>query len=175
MKKMLAALMCLLLLAVFSAAACASGLTIEDGSALLEELDQFPFFAETGETAVNVRAQMDAKAKKVGRLERGEELTVVYADLDEKGEMWYAVELQDGTSGFVRSDLLVKSREMDVMRAAYQPTEEQAEMSYIGNRKSKKFHETSCRTLPKENNRTYFSSREEAVSAGYNPCGNCHP
>jgi len=175
MKKGFAIGLCLLLMLVFSGAACASGMTITDGSALLEELDQFPFFAETGETAVNVRAEMDAKAKRVGRLERGEELTVVYADLNEKGEMWYAVELKDGTKGFVRSDLLVKSQEMTAMRAAYQPTAEQAEMEYIGNRKSKKFHKTSCRTLPKENNRTYFSSREEAISGGYDPCGNCKP
>ena len=173
MKKLLA--VWLVLMFVFAGAACASGLTIEDGSSLLEELSQFPFSAQTDETAVNVRAQTDAKSKKVGRLERGEELTVIYADLNEKGEMWYAVELEDGTKGFVRSDLLVKSQEMTVMRAAYQPTQEQAEMEYIGNRKSKKFHKTSCRTLPKENNRTYFTSREEAVNGGYDPCGNCNP
>ena len=108
MKKLLA--VWLVLMFVFAGAACASGLTIEDGSSLLEELSQFPFSAQTDETAVNVRAQTDAKSKKVGRLERGEELTVIYADLNEKGEMWYAVELEDGTKGFVRSDLLVKSQ-----------------------------------------------------------------
>ena len=175
MTKRFSVWLCLLIMLSFCAVACASGLTITDGSALLEELSQFPFAAETGEAAVNVRAQMDAKAKKVGRLERGEKLTVTSADLNEKGEMWYAVILADGTEGFIRSDLLVKSEEMAVMRAAYQPTAEQSEMEYIGNRKSKKFHVTSCRTLPKESNRTYFSSREDAVNAGYDPCGNCHP
>jgi len=175
MKRLLAVFLCLLGLLVFSCAACALDLTIEDGSALLEELDQFPFAAETGETAVNVRAEMSVKAKKIGQLARGEVLTVVYADLNDKGEMWYAVELSDGTKGFIRSDLLVKSEEMTAIREAYQPTAEEAEMEYIGNRKSKKFHFVSCRTLPKENNRTYFSSREEAVSEGYTPCGNCNP
>lgn len=175
MKRIGSILICLLLMFILSGAACASGLTIEDGSALLEELDQFPFLAETGETAVNVRSGMDAKSAKVGKLMRGEKLTVIYADLNAKGEMWYAVELEDGTDGFIRSDLLVKSEEMSVMRAAYQPTAEQAEMEYIGNRKSKKFHLDSCRTLPKESNRTYFSSREEAIHAGYDPCGNCSP
>jgi len=175
MKRLLAVFLCALLISVFCGAACASGLTIEDGSALLEELDQFPFTAETGEAAVNVRKEMDAKSEKVGRLVRGEKLTTVYADLNAKGEMWYAVELADGTKGFIRSDLLVKSEEMAVMRAANQPTDEEAAMEYIGNRKSKKFHVTTCRTLPKENNRTYFSSREEAVNEGYAPCGNCKP
>ena len=174
MKRLLIVFLCLIMLC-FSGSACASGLTIEDGTALLEEHSQFPFVAETGETAVNVRAEMNAKASKVGQLARGETLTVLYADLNDKGEMWYAVELVDGTEGFIRSDLLIKTEEMTAMRAANQPTAEQAEMEYIGNRRSKKFHLTSCRTLPKENNRTYFSSREEAVNEGYAPCGNCNP
>ena len=175
MRKGFVVFLCLLFVLALFGTAHASELTIMDGSALLEELDQFPFLAQTGETAVNVRAEMDAKSGKVGRLERGENLTVIYADLNERGEMWYAVELENGTKGFVRSDLLVKAETMDSMRAANQPTDEEAAMEYIGNRKSKKFHVTSCRTLPKENNRTYFSSREEAVSEGYAPCGNCKP
>ena len=175
MRKGFVVFLCLLEMIAFSCAAYASELTIMDGSVLLEELDQFPFLAQTGETAVNVRAEMDAKSEKVGRLERGENLTVTYADLNERGEMWYAVELENGTKGFVRSDLLVKSEAMAAMRAANQPTDEEAAMEYIGNRKSKKFHMTSCRTLPKENNRTYFSSRDEAIDKGYDPCGNCRP
>ena len=175
MRKGFVVFLCLLGMIAFSCAASASELTIMDGSVLREELDQFPFLAQTGETAVNVRAEMDAKSRKVGRLERGQNLTVIYADLNKSNEMWYAVELEDGTKGFVRSDLLVKSETMDSMRAANQPTDEEAAMEYIGNRKSKKFHVTSCRTLPKENNRTYFSSRDEAIAGGYEPCGNCKP
>ena len=47
--------------------------------------------------------------------------------------------------------------------------------SYIGNVNSHKFHLPSCRTLPAEHNRTFFDTREAAVSAGYSPCGNCKP
>ena len=47
--------------------------------------------------------------------------------------------------------------------------------AYIGNINSHKFHLPSCRTLPAENNRIFFDSRDEAVSAGYDPCGNCKP
>lgn len=46
---------------------------------------------------------------------------------------------------------------------------------YVGNVNSKKFHLPTCRTLPKEKNRTYFATRQEATDAGYSPCGNCKP
>ena len=46
---------------------------------------------------------------------------------------------------------------------------------YIGNKNTGKFHYQSCSTLPKEKNRIYFNSREEAVNYGYDPCGRCHP
>lgn len=49
------------------------------------------------------------------------------------------------------------------------------ETSYIGNVKSKKFHRPNCHTLPAEKNRAILSSRDEAINAGYFPCGNCQP
>lgn len=50
-----------------------------------------------------------------------------------------------------------------------------AESAYVGNVNSKVFHTERCKNLPDESNRTYFTGREEAVSAGYSPCGNCKP
>lgn len=47
--------------------------------------------------------------------------------------------------------------------------------AYIGNKNSKKFHLPSCNSLPKEENRVIFDSRDEAVKAGYSPCGVCKP
>lgn len=46
---------------------------------------------------------------------------------------------------------------------------------YIGNINSHKFHLPTCGSLPAEKNRVFFNSRQEAVSAGYDPCGNCDP
>lgn len=46
---------------------------------------------------------------------------------------------------------------------------------YIGNKNSKKFHKPDCLTLPAEKNRALFTSRANAVNAGYSPCGNCCP
>lgn len=47
--------------------------------------------------------------------------------------------------------------------------------TYIGNKSSKKFHLPSCSYLPDQNNQVTFDSREDALAAGYSPCGHCHP
>lgn len=47
--------------------------------------------------------------------------------------------------------------------------------SYIGNINTHKFHSPDCSGLPREDNRIYFSSREEAIEKGYSPCGRCRP
>lgn len=51
----------------------------------------------------------------------------------------------------------------------------QDEEEYIGNRHSKKFHYPSCHTLPKDKNRVYFNTRDEAIQNGYVSCKNCQP
>ncbi|MBQ8309541.1 MAG: MBL fold metallo-hydrolase [Clostridia bacterium] len=50
-----------------------------------------------------------------------------------------------------------------------------AEYAYIGNLNSKKYHALDCRSLPDEENRIYFTTREEAESKGYDACGICKP
>ncbi len=49
--------------------------------------------------------------------------------------------------------------------------------SYVGNSNSGKFHAPGCGDVNKmkPSNKVYFSSRDEAVGAGYSPCGHCHP
>ncbi len=51
-----------------------------------------------------------------------------------------------------------------------QPAED---MVYIGNKNSKTFHAEDCSNLPKKENRVEFSSYDEAIAAGYKPCGSC--
>lgn len=46
---------------------------------------------------------------------------------------------------------------------------------YIGNLNSKKYHRSSCSSLPEEKNRIYFTSKEEATKKKYDPCGICNP
>jgi competence protein ComEC len=56
------------------------------------------------------------------------------------------------------------------------PTEpDGGDITYIGNINSHVFHLPSCSSLPKEENRVYFSSREEAIQAGMTPCKRCNP
>ncbi|MDO5400114.1 MAG: MBL fold metallo-hydrolase [Eubacteriales bacterium] len=44
---------------------------------------------------------------------------------------------------------------------------------YIGNKNSKVFHAPDCASLPAEKNQVTFGTYEEAVEAGYKPCGGC--
>ncbi len=46
---------------------------------------------------------------------------------------------------------------------------------FIGNIKSMVVHSTQCKSLPSENNRIYFNTKEEALNMNYKPCGNCKP
>ena len=50
---------------------------------------------------------------------------------------------------------------------------EAAEQTFIGNKNSKKFHTPDCKNLPAEKNAVPFSSYQEAIDAGYSPCGSC--
>lgn len=49
--------------------------------------------------------------------------------------------------------------------------------AYVGNSASYKFHAEGCRAEQKirSDHRVYFETREEAVAAGYTPCGICRP
>lgn len=136
---------------------------------------QFPFLAQTNELAVNLRSEMDSASTEVGRLERGQQLTVLAAAINDLDEVWYAVALEDGTSGYIRSDLLIPSELLQAELMEHRAAYGEAQGEYIGNIKSKKFHLPTCRTLPKETNRVALESREAAIEKGYDPCGNCHP
>ena len=48
-------------------------------------------------------------------------------------------------------------------------------LTYIGNANSKIFHVSTCYSLPMEKNRVYFSTRQQAIDAGYRPCSKCNP
>jgi competence protein ComEC len=65
------------------------------------------------------------------------------------------------------------SEQSDVPEPSLKPSANAGE--YIGNRNTKKFHKTTCRTLPAEHNQVYLISKDVAISEGYDPCGNCKP
>lgn len=49
--------------------------------------------------------------------------------------------------------------------------------TYVGSAQSNKFHHPGCRWAKKikSGNLITFNSREEAINAGYSPCGTCNP
>ena len=50
--------------------------------------------------------------------------------------------------------------------------------TYILNTNTKKFHYPTCSSVSRmseKNKETYNGSRDDLISQGYDPCGNCHP
>ena len=47
--------------------------------------------------------------------------------------------------------------------------------NYIGNVNSKILHNSSCSSLPNEENRIYFNSKDEGINTGYRGCKRCNP
>jgi competence protein ComEC len=68
-----------------------------------------------------------------------------------------------------------KTITVQVTKGFSTPTTSPTETVYIGNKSSKTFHLDSCKSLPAEQNRAYFDSRQAALDAGYKPCGTCKP
>lgn len=145
---------------------------VKDTISFLCDGSLLPFKAATNEASVNVRAETSTKAKRVGKLKRGVALTVLDVLENDKNEIWYQIQLSDGTTGYIRSDLLSIVSEEEVAEIA---EETQKENRYIGNKKSKVFHRPSCGSLPSGKNQVYFSSRSYALAKGYKPCSHCDP
>ena len=72
-------------------------------------------------------------------------------------------------------------REAHAPAQAAPPEQPQAtaavQAAYVGNRNSMKFHSADCRYAAqiKAENRIAFDSAEQALIAGYTPCGACKP
>lgn len=70
------------------------------------------------------------------------------------------------------SDIVTNPTESDRTES---DTNAAAEYNYVGNLDSKKYHEITCGSLPNEDKRIYFITKEEAEAAGYIACGICKP
>ena len=56
--------------------------------------------------------------------------------------------------------------------------DEEAEVTYILNKNTKKFHYPDCpsvNTIKEKNKVVFYGTREEAIKMGYSPCGRCNP
>jgi competence protein ComEC len=82
-----------------------------------------------------------------------------------------------GTISFTTDgkDISVSTTKQPTADPTLPPTEPPNEIQYIGNRNTKVFHLPTCRSLPQEQNRVYFNSRQDAIDAGYTSCSICKP
>jgi hypothetical protein len=66
--------------------------------------------------------------------------------------------------------LAITAAEIDALIAANQPSK-----PFVGNTQSKTFHRHGCQYYFCASCTVQFATREEAIQAGYTPCGKCHP
>nr|AHF27185.1 metallo-beta-lactamase domain protein [uncultured bacterium Contig1777] len=55
---------------------------------------------------------------------------------------------------------------------------EAEEVTYVLNKKTKKFHYPTCssvKDIKPENRQDFYGTRDDAIALGYKPCGNCNP
>lgn len=83
-------------------------------------------------------------------------------------------------TGLLLGLLLVAGVAAAAQQVSGQPSNPQtvpnaAQVIYHGNIKSKKFHRPSCRYYNCRNCTARFTSRQEALAAGYIPCKVCRP
>lgn len=124
----------------------------------------FPQVGQANRKTVNVRQSAYAKGVKLEQLKKGDRLIVIGYAYDKDGDLWLNVRTDKGVEGFAAG------KYVDILEDAVLTTGD-----YIGNKNSRVFHRSSCANLPAEKNRVSFSSREEAVTAGFRPCKNCEP
>lgn len=81
----------------------------------------------------------------------------------------------EGTKAKVAEE---QTKETTVAEEPETTTEPVKEVTYILNTNTKKFHYPNCASVGdmKEKNKSeFYGSRDEAIAAGYDPCGRCHP
>lgn len=81
-------------------------------------------------------------------------------------------EAEDGSAPYGSSAVVTKPKQETTPQTDTNTT------TYIGNKNSKKFHYPYCHSVDqmKETNKKYMTcTRDQAISQGYSPCGNCNP
>lgn len=63
----------------------------------------------------------------------------------------------------------------DTQYEEHKSSTQDTSLPFIANKNTGKFHSSDCSGLPKEANRIYFKTAEEALQEGYEPCKNCRP
>lgn len=72
-------------------------------------------------------------------------------------------------------DKVISKKQSEVKKISDDENVINKTVAYVGNSKSRKFHYPTCNSARKIKNKVEFTSREDAINAGYTPCGKCHP
>lgn len=82
-----------------------------------------------------------------------------------------------GGTGEVHVTVAPVSGEPATIPSEAPPSPAAAQGAYTASTKSDKFHLPHCSSASRisEDNRVWFQTRDEAIAAGYSPCGKCQP
>lgn len=150
--------------------------------------------------AVNIRQKPNGDSKKMGSAKVGESFLITcayYTDtwhqIDYKGKICYvsAKYCDIVEKSEIASKAAVAAAAVAVQSATLKSDDTKTyssgtvsdnnssdgDVGYIGNRNTKKFHETYCSSVDdmKEKNKVTLTSREAAIKKGYVPCKKCNP
>ncbi len=79
------------------------------------------------------------------------------------------------TTTFTRDGMNIPKAFVTAVNLQAQRLPRSSDKTYHGNKKTKKFHASSCRYFDCKNCVVVFRSRERAIRAGYTPCKVCRP
>lgn len=82
-----------------------------------------------------------------------------------------------GGTGEVHVTVATVSGEPATIPSEAPPSPAAAQGAYTASTKSDKFHLPHCSSASRisDDNRVWFQTRDEAIAAGYSPCGKCDP
>lgn len=148
----------------------------EDGSTLYYDP---PYVGKTAEADVILRGSAYSRGAIVDTLRKGVKLTVKASRYANDGTLWYQAETTSRKTGWVQADQVT----FDSTAAQTAAGSALGGLlggnagygSYVGNMNTHVYHLPTCRVLPKEENRVYFSTGSQAILEGYRPCSVCKP
>ena len=91
--------------------------------------------ARTNTDSVSIRNDASTDAGMIGVLDEGAEVTLLEAIDGDDGYVWYYVQLENGNTGYIRSDLIDASEEELAAIGAGQPQNEQPQQSVTEEKK----------------------------------------
>ena len=124
-----------------------------------------------------VWSKPSTNSNRLGTLYYGDEVEVVETYVN---RYWHRI-LYNGDDAYIPAAYIKLSDDTRIIVTSTQPPatsmQESIDAAYVGNANSLKFHDPTCKSVSKmkEANKVYFDTRDEAIAAGYAPCGSCNP